>query len=91
MPQIAISSVPSDPATIAGRYDALVASGAIECDPAQERVVAVLDALARRLTNITPIRFGLTKLLDQGASPNCSMAAGRVIIAQAGCHDAAHG
>jgi predicted ATPase len=45
MPQVASPSVPSDLATIAERYDALVAREAIERDPAQERVVAVLDAL----------------------------------------------
>jgi cell division protein ZapE len=66
MPQVASPSVPSDLATIAERYDALVARGAIERDPAQERVVAVLDALAHRLTDIKQTRFGLTKLLDQG-------------------------
>jgi cell division protein ZapE len=64
--QVASPSVPSDLATIAERYDALVARGAIERDPAQERVVAVLDALAHRLTDIKRTRFGLTKLLDQG-------------------------
>jgi hypothetical protein len=36
MPQIVSPSVPSGPATITERYDALVASGAIERDPAQE-------------------------------------------------------
>jgi predicted ATPase len=46
MPQIVSPSVPSGPATIIERYDALVASGRIERDPAQEGVVAVLDALA---------------------------------------------
>ncbi|MDB5609086.1 MAG: cell division protein ZapE [Bradyrhizobium sp.] len=66
MPQVASPSVPSDLATIAERYDTLVARGAIERDPAQERVVAVLDALAHRLTDIKQTRFGLTKLLDQG-------------------------
>ena len=66
MPQIASPSIPPGPATIAGRYDALVASGAIERDPAQEGVVAELDALAQRLTNIKQSRFGLTKLLDRG-------------------------
>src|SRR5258708_36499680 len=66
MPQIVSPSVPSGPATITERYDALVASGAIERDPAQEGVVAVLDALAHRLTNIKQTHFGLSKLLDQG-------------------------
>ena len=66
MPQVASPSVPSDLATIAERYDALVARGAIERDRAQVRVVAVLDALAHRLTDIKQTRFGLTKLLDQG-------------------------
>jgi cell division protein ZapE len=66
MPQVASPSVSSDLATIAERYDALVARGAIERDPAQGRVVAVLNALAHRLTDIKQTRFGLTKLLDQG-------------------------
>lgn len=39
MPQIVSPSVPSGPATITERYDALVASGTIERDPAQETVV----------------------------------------------------
>jgi hypothetical protein len=46
MPQIVSPSIPSGPATITERYDALVASGRIERDPAQEGVVVVLDALA---------------------------------------------
>ena len=66
MPQFVSPSVPSGSATITERYDALVPSGAIERDPAQERVVAVLDALAHRLTKIKQTRFGLSKLLDQG-------------------------
>jgi cell division protein ZapE len=65
MPQIASPSLPSGPATITERYDALVASGTIECDPAQEGVVAVLDALAHRLRDIKQTRFGLTKLFDR--------------------------
>src|ERR1700742_883840 len=65
MPQIVSSSVPSGPATITERYDALVASGTIERDPAQEGVVAVLDALAHRLRDIKQTRFGLTKLFDR--------------------------
>jgi hypothetical protein len=52
MPQIVSPSVPSYPTTITERYDALVASGTIERDPAQEEVVAVLDALAHRLKDI---------------------------------------
>lgn len=36
MPQIVSPSVPSGTATITERYDALVASGAIERDPAQD-------------------------------------------------------
>jgi hypothetical protein len=36
MPQIVSPSIPSGPATITERYDALVASGRIERDPAQE-------------------------------------------------------
>lgn len=66
MPQIVNPSVPPGTATITQRYDALVASGAIERDPAQERVVAVLDALAHRLRDVKQTRFGLTRLLDQG-------------------------
>ena len=66
MPQIVSPSVPSGPATITKRYDALVASGTIERDPAQEGVVAVLDALAHRLRDIKQTRFGLTQLLDRG-------------------------
>jgi cell division protein ZapE len=66
MPQIVSPSVPSGPATITERYDALVASGTIERDPAQEGVVAVLDALAHRLRDIKQTRFGLTRLLDRG-------------------------
>src|SRR6201990_2330780 len=68
MPQIVSASVPSGPATITERYDALVASGTIERDPAQEAVVAVLDALAHRLKDIQQTRFGLTLLLDRGDS-----------------------
>ena len=68
MPQIVSPSVPSGPATITERYDALVASGTIERDPAQEGVVAVLDALAHRLRDIKQTRFGLTRLLDRGDS-----------------------
>jgi predicted ATPase len=64
MPQIVSPSVPSDPTTITERYDALV--GTIERDPAQEEVVAVLDALARRLRDIKLTCFGLTQLLDRG-------------------------
>jgi cell division protein ZapE len=65
MPQIISSAVPSGPATIAERYNALVASGTIERDPAQEGVVAMLDALAHRLSDIKQTRFGLTKLFDR--------------------------
>ena len=68
MPQIVSPSVPSDPTTITERYDALVANGTIERDPAQEEVVAVLDALAHRLKDIKQTRFGLTRPLDQGDS-----------------------
>jgi cell division protein ZapE len=59
-------SIPSDTATIAQRYDALVASGTIERDPAQEVVVAMLDALAHRLGDIKQTRFGLNQLLGRG-------------------------
>lgn len=69
MPQIVNPSV-QGPATITERYDALVASGTIERDPAQEGVVAVLDALAHRLTDIKRTRFGLSKLLDRGDTSN---------------------
>lgn len=61
-------SVSSDRATITERYDALVAGGAIERDPAQEKVVAMLDALARRLHDIKQTRFGLTRFLELGDS-----------------------
>ena len=44
MPQIVSPSVPSDSTTITERYDALVASGTIGRDPAQEEVMAMLDA-----------------------------------------------
>jgi hypothetical protein len=59
-------SVPSDPATITQRYDALVASGTIERDPAQETVVVALDALAHQLRYIKQTRFGLNQLLGRG-------------------------
>lgn len=66
MPQFTSRSVPSGPATITERYDALVAGRRIERDPAQEGVVAALDALARRLSDIKLTCFGLTHLLDRG-------------------------
>ena len=62
MPQIVNPSVASDPSTITERYDVLVASGKIERDPAQEEVVAALDALAHRLKDIKQTCFGLTRL-----------------------------
>jgi|GEM_PF-5347908 len=65
MPQIVSPSVPSAPTTITERYDALVASGTIERDPAKEEVVAVLDALAHRLKDIRQTRFGLARLFDR--------------------------
>jgi cell division protein ZapE len=66
MHQNASPSVPSDPATITQRYDALVASGTIERDPAQEDVVAALDAMAIRLRDIKLTCFGFSHVLDRG-------------------------
>jgi cell division protein ZapE len=60
------SAVPSDLTTITERYDALVARGAIERDPAQETVVVALDALAHQLRNINETRVGLSQLLGRG-------------------------
>ena len=45
MPQVVSPSVPSDPTSITERHDALGASGTIERVPAQEEVVAMLDAI----------------------------------------------
>ncbi|MEH2512588.1 cell division protein ZapE [Nitrobacteraceae bacterium AZCC 1564] len=59
-------SVSSDPATITQRYDALVASGTIERDPAQETVVVALDALGHQLRDVKQTRFGLNQLLGRG-------------------------
>lgn len=70
MPQTVSPSVRSDSATVTERYDALVANGTIERDPAQEGVVAVLDALACRFKDIKQTRFGLTKLLNRGDIPD---------------------
>lgn len=66
MSPIVNPSVGSGPATITERYDTLVASGTIERDPAQEEVVAMLDALAHRLKDTKQTRFGLTRLFDRG-------------------------
>jgi cell division protein ZapE len=66
MPQTVSPPVPAGPTTVTERYDALVANGTIARDPAQERVVAVLDALAYRLRDIKQTRFGLTRLPDRG-------------------------
>ncbi len=44
-----MTAPPTSPGTLASRYDALVASGAIERDPAQTVLVRRFDALAARL------------------------------------------
>jgi cell division protein ZapE len=47
---------PSPPASFRARYQALVASGAIEADAAQARAVEALGALERRLKRYKPVR-----------------------------------
>ena len=44
------------PATFRAHYKALVASGAIEADPAQSRAAEAFAALEQRLSGYTPIR-----------------------------------
>jgi cell division protein ZapE len=59
-------TVPSNPATITQRYDALVESGTIERDLAQETVVVALDTLSHQLRDVKQTRFGLNQLLGRG-------------------------
>src|SRR6059058_3098355 len=44
------------PATFHAHYKALVASGAIEADPAQQRAALAFAALEERLNDYTPIK-----------------------------------
>jgi cell division protein ZapE len=46
----------SPPATFRAQYDALVASGAIEADPAQREAAKALSALEQRLSGYKPIK-----------------------------------
>ena len=46
----------SPPATFRAQYDALVASGAIEADPAQREAAKTLSALEQRLSGYKPIK-----------------------------------
>jgi cell division protein ZapE len=48
--------MPSPPASFRARYQALIASGAIEADPAQLRAVEALARLERRLARYKPLR-----------------------------------
>jgi len=62
------------PASVAERYDALVADGTIEAEPAQSSLVERLDALAGRLARRRngESRFGFTRLLGLGNGQNGS-------------------
>jgi cell division protein ZapE len=62
-----ISQAASRPLSVAARYDALVAAGTIERDPAQAALVERLDALARAIARRHgQVRSGLARLLGLG-------------------------